>query len=556
MRLIRVEELWKSGDWYQTVTAKLGAPDGLSLHWTRPFDVLILVPAIFLSLFGIDMHRAIYWVGVAIPPILHMLACMGVAWAAKPLFPQHGAWRLAALILLLNGSALGYSLAGRPDHHPLCILTIALSAGYVVRAMLAPDRARPAVFAGLWAGVGIWVAPEILLTIAPAIATAGLFWMFAGNGKPWALLGYRFSIGMTAIILMAIVTEQPPRNWLVAEYDKVSILYLAIAVISMVAFYLAAKISWKDWRRIAAGLALAIASFAILDTFFPRFYLGSLGNIDSAGVAVFIREISEMQPLWPRNFDSAMEFFRLVGNTLAAIPAAAYYLWISRRSPRFSALLYLSIGYAVTLAAAMFHLRLAISVSVFGAILGCGLFAMICQIATGRGHLTMLATRLVGYFVVAFGLQIVGMIEGAAKDPTEKGKCDPTLVATWLRDNQSGLAHPASIILTDSIDSPPMIAYMTDYRLVGGPYHRGNEDVADMISAMASSTPEDSLEIIRRRQVDLVLICTTFALQAIRESPSESLYHRLSRGDAPAWLTEVPMSADVDKEYRLFAVKP
>lgn len=556
MRLIRVEELWMSGDWYQTITAKLGAPDGLSLHWTKPFDILILLPSVLLSLFSMDMHRAIYWTGVVAPPILHMLACMVVAWAARPLFPQHGAWRLAALILLLSGAALGYSLAGRPDHHPLCILTIALSAGYVVRAMLAPDRARAAVLAGIWSGVGIWVAPEILLTIAPATATAGLFWMFAGNGKPWALLGFRFGIGMTAIILIAIVVEQPPSNWLVAEYDKVSILYLAIAGISMVVFYLAARISWKGWPRIAAGLALASVSFAILNILFPRFYLGSLGNIDSAAVAVFIREVSEMQPLWPRNFDSAMEFFRLVGNTLAAIPAAAYYLWTSRRSPNFGALLYLSIGYAVTFAATMLHLRLAISVSVFGAILGCGLFAMICQIAVGRGHLTMLATRLVSYFIVAFGLQIVGMIEGSAKDPTEKRKCEPLLVATWLRDNQSGIAHPDAIILTDSIDSPPMIAYMTDYRLVGGPYHRGNENVADMIAAMASTSTEDSLEIIRRREVDLVLICTTFALQAIRESPPESLYHRLSRGDVPTWLAKVPMSADVEQEYRLFAVKP
>lgn len=556
MRLIRVEELWMSGDWYQTVTTKLGAPDGLSLHWTKPLDILILFPSLLLSLFGIDMHRAIYWVGVTVPPILHVVACIGVAWAAKPLFPQHGAWRLAALILLLSGTALGYSLAGRPDHHPLCILTIALSAGYVIRALLAPEKARPAVLAGIWSGVGIWVAPEILLTIAPVMAITGLLWLFAKNGKLWALLGYRFGIGMAGTILLAILIEQPPNNWLVAEYDKVSILYLAIAVTSIVDFRLAAMISWRGWRRVAAGLALALVSFMVLDILFPRFYLGSLGNIDSAATAVFIRDVAEMQPLWPQNFDSAMQFLRSVGNTLAAIPAAAYFLWTSRRSRNFGALLYLSIGYAVTFAAAMLHLRLAIPLSVFGAILGCGLFAMICQFAVGRGHLTMLAARLISYFVVAFGLQIVGMVEGASGDPAEKRKCEPLLVAAWLRDNQAGLADPASIILTDTIDSPPAIAYMTGYRLVGGPYHRGNENVADMIAAMASANTEDSLEIIRRREVDLVLICTTFALQAIRESPPESLYHRLSRGDVPTWLAKVPMSADVEQEYRLFAVKP
>lgn len=554
MRLIRVEELAASGDWYQTITQKLGAPDGLSLHWTRPLDILILLPSIVLSWFGLDLNRAIYWVGVAVAPVLHFLACISVAWAARPLFPQHGAWRLAALMLLLSGSALSYSLAGRPDHHPLYILTIALSTGYVVRALQNPDQPRAAGLAGIWGGVGVWVAPEVILTIAPALAVAGVFWLLARNGRAWAMLGYRFGLGMTGIILIAIVVEQPPSNWLNAEYDKVSILYLAIAVSVVVTFRLAALIAWRGWRRVVAGLALAAAAFAVLETLFPRFYLGSLGNIDAAAVAIFIRDVSEMQPLWPRDGQSLMQFFWTIGNALAAIPAGAYFLWTTRRGPNFAAILYLSVGFALTFAAAMLHLRLATSASVFGAVLGCGLFAMICQAAVGRSNLAMLATRLAGYVVVAFGLQIVGMIDLSSKDPATKRKCEPLAVATWLRDHQQDLAKPASIILTDTIDSPPAIAYLTDYRLVGGPYHRGNENVADMIAVMTSTDLEEARATIDRREVDMVLICTTFALRPIRESGTDSMYHRLVRGDGPAWLTAVPMSAEAEENYRLFVV--
>ena len=60
MRLIRVQELWQTGNWYQTVTSSLGAPDGLSLHWTRPLDILILLPALLLHLGGMAIGSAIY----------------------------------------------------------------------------------------------------------------------------------------------------------------------------------------------------------------------------------------------------------------------------------------------------------------------------------------------------------------------------------------------------------------------------------------------------------------------------------------------------------------
>src|SRR5690606_11650412 len=112
-----------------------------------------LAPAWILSWFGLDMHRAILWAGVAVAPFLHTLACFAAAWAAKPLLPQHGAWRLAALMLLINGSALSYSLAGRPDHHPLCLLLIVLGAGYAIRASLDPRNGRAAIMAGICAGV-------------------------------------------------------------------------------------------------------------------------------------------------------------------------------------------------------------------------------------------------------------------------------------------------------------------------------------------------------------------------------------------------------------------
>jgi hypothetical protein len=562
MRLIRVEELWRSGDWFQTLTPKLGAPDALSLHWTRPLDVIILLPALLLHLFGWDMHRAIYWVGVLSSPVLHLLACIAAAWAARPLFPQHGAWRIAALMLLLSGASLSYSLPGRPDHHTLSILAMAVAAGYAIRGLLAPERPRPAWLAGAWSGFGIWVAPEVVLSVAPLLVTVGLAWLYAREKAPeWARFGERIGLGMLSLIALAIAVERMPGDWVSIEYDKVSLLHLSLALAVAVDFRLAALVRWRGWPRLAAGAAIAASSFAVLAIMFPRFYLGSLGNIDSETASVFIDDVIEMQPLWPRDFDSAMMLLRFIGNTLLAIPTGLYFLWRalrpgSRDEARVMPLAYLLLAYAIALAAALLHLRLATSVSVFGAILGCGLFALLCELVAGRQRQIMLLVRLASYFIVAIGLQFVGMWFKSPDADAGRNKCDAITIARWLQDARPLVspANPAPIIMTDSINTPPAIAYFTPYRLVGGPYHRGNGDVADMVATFASPSLAAAREIIMRRQVDLLLACTASTGTAIRESPPDALYHRLLDGDPPDWLRPVEMTGEAGASFRLYAV--
>jgi hypothetical protein len=565
LRLIRIEELWASGDWYGIVTQKLGAPDGLSLHWTRPLDLLILLPALAVSWFGVPLHDAIYWVGVAIAPLLQTLTCLAVAWAAKPVFPQHGAWRLAALMLLLNGAALSYSLAGRPDHHPLSLVLIALMLGYAIRAMLAPERARPAYIAGAMAGAGVWVTPESLLITAPILIALGLLWFAAQEPRAWSRIGIRFGLGMALVLVIAIGLEQPPQAWLQAEYDKVSILHLALALAVAIDFRLAAAITWRGWRRAAGAFVIVLSTLLLLNFLFPYFYLGPLGNIDDASAKLFMAEVTEMRPMWPVDKASTMWFFSMAGNALAAIPAGFYFLWKTRRTPLAPVHLMLAITFTVALLAAMMHTRLAVPMAVVGAILGCGLFVLICDRVAGRHRLVVLVNRLAGYAIVILGLQLVGMLSYKADmDAVAAGgakatlACDTLPLAAWLNANRpvTGPVTSAPIILTDSIDSPPPLAYLTGYRFVGGPYHRGNADVADMLSVMTATDDGAAGAIIARRQVSLVLICLGQIPQAIGASAPDSLYHRLASDTAPAWLVRQKMSEDIDRQFRLFAVQP
>ena len=71
MRLARVEHLWATGAWFDPVFPRIGPPEGLALHWTRPFDVLLLAGALIASpLLG--FKAGLYWWGAFLGPVLQV----------------------------------------------------------------------------------------------------------------------------------------------------------------------------------------------------------------------------------------------------------------------------------------------------------------------------------------------------------------------------------------------------------------------------------------------------------------------------------------------------
>jgi hypothetical protein len=566
MRLIRVQELWQSGDWYQISTSSLGAPGKLSLHWTRPLDILILLPAMLLNAFGLAMDRAVYWVGVGISPLLHFLAAIAAAVAARPLWPQHGAWRVAALMVLLNGAAMTYSLPARPDHHSLGLLLTVLSISQVVRTVLnAADRAG-AVKAGAWAGFGVWVSPEALIGVAPILIAFGCLWLLMTDNAPaWARKGRLFSTGMGVVILAAIILEHPPADWLRAEYDKVSILHLALAVTAAADFWLAEKMPWGAWRRAIAALAVAAVSAWILTLLFPGFYLGPLGNISAAEAEVFLNDIKEMSPIWPVDPVTTDQFFGMIGNSLAALPVIPYCLWAWRRRALFPAAILLSLTYLIALLGALEHQRLALFLCAYSAVLGCGLFGLLCDLGQRGMPVTQALAKIFAAFVTVIGAQFWLAISEpeSTLEETSNAACNPAPVAAWLNTHHPGIAAPepsgaerkTPIIITESINYPPELAYRTGYRFVGGPYHRGIGDISDMYKVALDTGDAAAREVIARRNVDYLLICIAEVPQVIGESAPDSLYHRLLKGEVPDWLQQLPMSAEADREFRLFAIR-
>ena len=68
-RLVRIQRLLETGAWFDVGLPRANRPDGGTLHWTRPLDVLLIILA--LPLAGlIGFSKALFWAGVLVSPLL------------------------------------------------------------------------------------------------------------------------------------------------------------------------------------------------------------------------------------------------------------------------------------------------------------------------------------------------------------------------------------------------------------------------------------------------------------------------------------------------------
>jgi hypothetical protein len=568
MRVLRIMDLYNGGGWYDTVTTRLGAPEGLSLHWTRPVDVLILLPALFAHLFGVPVDRAVYWVGAGFSTACHILACFAAAWAAKPLWPRPG-YRFAAVILLTNAAAFGYGMLGRPDHHTLLLLLTTLMLGAMLRATLAGTGAarqlRWAAIAGFYAGCGVWVSPEMLVPIVPVILTLGLFWLDApldqrrlpdGAERDWATLGAAFSLAMAAVVLIAIPIEHPPAHWLTPEYDKASIAYLVLPLLWAAVFLLAQRVRGGVLLRGLAGAGLGAIGLVVLLLLYPDLLFGPL-SVDPRLKADFLDTVNEMQPLWPTGLDRLPSFLPLAGQAVTAIVLLpfAFRIWHreSQGASRWSALL-LTMAFGFMLIGALMHARLGVELSPTMAIICAGFFALAERKMVGKSRLL----RTPVLVLVAVGLSCGPLFTAQLlpSGPTGGG-CPTPMLAKWLNSARPGkwpADGSAPIIMTDDISYAPELAFRTPYRFVAGPYHRNPQAIFDTADAMRDQGGETARAILEKRQVSLVIRCIDVVIPRLYTPEHFNLYADLGRAQVPGWLTRLDLPPDLSPHYRIYEV--
>ena len=563
-RVQRVLELRQGAGWFEETAPRLGAPSGLSLHWTRLLDVMILLPALTLErAFGFAPRDAVLLAGAWACPVLHAACVAAAVHAARGVWTGTGPV-LAGLLIAGNPVVGGYSGFGRADHHTLVLLAELLALGAAVRAATRPDARAAAWWAGAFGGLGVWVSPEALLVAAPVLAGFGLLWVAEGarglpaaGGGGAAGQGLRASLGFTLAVAAGVVCEHPPSGWLGGEYDKVSAQHVLIGGLAAAVFGAAGRVAGGVVRRAVVGGAAAAMAAGVLLLLRPGALHASLASVDD-GAARLTSMVSEMQPV------DLSPFSGLLGDAplaLAAAPAALLALALAvpgwRRDGKLAAAAPLGLALAAALPATLLHRRFAVDLAAPACLLAAGLPLLALRLRRPKLRPAMIVLGMAVTFGTPF-LALLGAAVAPDTGPPQEAAaledCGATALAAFGRHSRPRPAPEPTdpVLLANSINSGPELAWRTPFRVVGAPYHRGGGAIADTLAFFEAADDAAARAIAERRQVALVLICSPWPKEGAAPA---SLLGRLRRGEAPEWLAPVPLP-DAPPGVRLFATRP
>jgi len=112
--------------------------------------------------------------------------------------------------------------------------------------------------------------------------------------------------------------------------------------------------------------------------------------------------------------------------------------------------------------------------------------------------------------------------------------------------------QPKGIVFT-FIDLGPRLIVATHHDAIGGPYHRNDRAIADVMKAFRGDEPQ-AHRIVTEYGSDYLLICPDMSTATIfmGETP-KGFYGQLVRGKVPGWLEPIPLPKD--SPFKMWKVK-
>ncbi len=565
MRALRVVELYQGGGWFDDTIARANAPFGDTLHWTRPFDLLMLLIALPISAV-VGFEQAIHVAGIVISPLFQLLTALALIWALRPIL-RPGVWFLPVIALFLQPGALAYSVLGRADHHSLLLLVFVIAAGFALRALRDPYDNRAAVLGGAVVGFGIWLSVEFLLVLGACLVAQGLPWLFGERER--AAQNKWFALAVSLVLLGALFAERPLANLLEPSYDSVSCVQFFVAVCVLLFWRLAETYE----RRSAAGspflgrTALTLFGVAVMgllvNAAFPLFIAGPMVGVDPRIEPIWLDLVVEMRPVIPHDRASLGEFIYYLGGGLLVAPFFLKILAEERGTPRFWMLVFIALAGLLLGIVAARHVRFAgyaeiAFVLAFAVVLDRFLHwsgTIRSDLVRGLLRGSIIATLLLGPILVG-GAMKESRAEATDAAGQSQAACDLRQLANFLDLHPDWSARPQTILAF--LDIGPELLYRTRHAVIGTPYHRNGDGIYDSHRMMTTGDETLARELLAGRGVDLVLLCRSAGERAFFRGGdgSASLYSRLDGGRPPAWLAPVELPPALEGRARLYAVTP
>jgi hypothetical protein len=558
LRLLRVERLIETGNWFDISIPDANAPFGMTLHWTRLFDLVLLALAFPMAPF-MGFAKALYWAGVIVSPLLHILSAGALAWALIPVLGRVGAC-LAGALCASQAGMLAFSLAGRADHHMMFVLLAVLALGFVFRVLNNPEiNLKSARLAGLFLALGIWEGPENLVYMSLCLAGVGLPWLAGQSGFGRKNLGV--AQGLILGLLVALVIERGMSGVFDIEYDRISIIHLSFALLLGVFWTVVTNIKPERIEGLTPLGRMGIATLGlsimvlVMILLFPKILGNPLNDADAAIQPIYER-ISEYRATF--GIDRLLIYF---GSFLFVGPWLIWKLKSQWGKVSFWAWALLT---AMTLVYVIFGLNW-LRWSMYSALF---LVIVLSDLVLTVDHKINLRYRFplrVGIkAVVIVGLIVGPMFTGAlilnaqktdAEHEAAKTETCPVGDLSAVLNQQPWSKR--SRIVAASANFGAEIIYRTDHQVLATVHHRNVSGILDG-HRILNLTDEDTIKsLIQKRQVDLIVLCPGSSDDSyflMGDNPG-AFYLRLKSSDIPSWITQVKLPAQLEAKFDLFEIR-
>jgi len=562
MRVLRVQDWWDGGHWYESFSARSNWPHGETLHWTRPFDILLMILAAPFAPF-VGMHKALYYSGVIISPVLLLSTFWVMVWGSRPFLDSRG--RIILVVLLtFQPIAHYYFVAARPDHHSMILFGFASVLILLARHAFDPSHEQKSVaWAGAAAAFGIWVSIESLSIELFALLALGLIWFWRGTDE-WLGALRRFASMGALVMVFALIVERPPTEWLVSEeYDRLSTVHVALLALIALGvegmWRLRARYSLTVMGRIGAAGIATLGAALVMAALFPDFFKGPFGAaMDPRLQSMWLSKIQEFQPLTKTDPSTMIAAVMI----LTPIIWLAVWGFIIRKMPSHSTG-YVDMFWTLAICIVL-YLPLTLAQSRWGAYMGVGVsisWALLLQrLLDWQGgpivgpepgtpilRVPLFMLIAIGHIAIAGSLKLsINEEEGKQPEP-----CQWKDITPFLNSPQFANGQPQTLL--SFIHQGPEIIYRTPHRVIGTPYHRNTHGLLDSFTAFTTTNEAESRAIFKDRNVDYLLVCVKSVEERFfLKFEGDTLMRKITSENAPKWLKPAPLPAGLEEKFRLF----
>lgn len=550
MRLVRVEELAKTGDWYDSTIERSNAPFGDNLHWTRPFDMLLLAGAwIGTPIWGFS-QALLNW-GIIINPLLGALSLFIIHWVVSPFVKTQGQ-RLFELLLFTQYATWETFSIGHPDHHGLLLLLFMVELGLLFRMLNESLGFSSCRWAGVIAAIALWVSIESLTMIIVVFGTIGFLWIRSGGSFLKRLRCFNLFLFLSCLVILVI--ERPLPNIFLVEFDKISIVHVFVFFLSLVGLVILGKLPQDKMRsRLIAPVPVGFVALMILWAVFPDFFRGPFVQVNKDIVPIWLNKVREVQPLFSTG---QMMILILTGSFLLSI----FSVWLMRGKKPFNKLMIvpLLIGLLVFVPLTVYQIRWYRYAGIIMVLLmGPSLVFLMEKISTVKPVLKQRLLRIVTILLFCLGPLVLGLaVETIFEEPEAESRSCRTVkpLCLWFNDHREDFSAGSTVLAF--IDFGPEILYRTDFQVIATPYHRNDQGILFNYQVMSSPDDDQAYQMIKERGVDLIVLCPDSAEKTSygKKTPGTTFYSRILKGNLPVWLQPVELPPDLQDKFKVFKV--